>query len=122
MATQSQSQSAHSLYPRGRSTRARSSGGFGKSIRARGRGHRSGRPAIFQERLLLEDEQDNELNEEEVAGLNARYAKRNLITNADRYEEPEPEIGSDGTIISQTVLPFIPSCQQDSPSWILRSI
>jgi hypothetical protein len=46
--------------------------------------------------LLLEDEQPDELNEEEVAELNAHYAKRTLSTNADRYEEPEPEIGSDG--------------------------
>lgn len=121
MATQPQSQSAHSpLYPRDGSARARSRGGFGKYLRARGHGR--GRPAVFQERLLLEDEQPDELSEEEVAEQKARYAKRTLSTNADRYEEPEPEIGSDGTAINQTVLPFISSPQQDSPSWILRSI
>lgn len=97
MSTQSQSQSAHSpIYPRGGSARARSRGGLGKHRRARGRGHTVGRPAVFQERLLLEDEQPDELNEEEVAELQAHYAKRTLSTNADRYEEPEPEIGSDG--------------------------
>jgi hypothetical protein len=123
MATQSQS--AHSpIYPRGRggSARPRSRGGLGKHLRARGRGHRGGRPAVFQERLLLEDEQPDELNEEEVAELNAHFAKRTLSTNADRYEEPEPEIGSDGTVVSPTVLSLILPCQQDNPWWILRSI
>jgi len=51
---------------------------------------------LFQERLLLEGERPDELNEEEVAELNAHYAKRTLSSNVDRYEEPEPEIGSDG--------------------------
>ena len=113
MATQPQSQSAHSpLYPRGGSARARSRGGFGKYRRAQGR--ERGRPAVFRERSLLEDEQPDELSEEEVAELKARYAKRTLSTNADRYEEPEPEIGSDGTAINQTVLPiyFIPPTGQ----------
>lgn len=107
--------------PRG-SARARSRGGLGKHLRARGRGHRGGRPAVFQERLLPEGEQTNELNEEEVAELKARYAKRTLSTNADRYEEPEPEIGSDGTVIKPTVKTFFKANLQDNPSWISRSI
>ena len=76
----------------------------GKSTRARGRGSRGRRPAVFRERLLLEDEQPEELNEEEVAEREAYFANRTLSTNTDRYEEPEPEIGSDGTAISPTVL------------------
>ena len=59
---------------------------------------------MFRERLLLEDEQPEELNEEEVAEREAYFANRTLSTNTDRYEEPEPEIGSDGTAISPTVL------------------
>jgi hypothetical protein len=122
-----ESQSTHSPIPicprgRGRSARARSRGGLGKHLRARGHGHRGGRPAVFQERLLLEDEQPDEFNEEEVAELNAHYAKRTLSTNADRYEEPEPEIGSDGTVVSPTVLSLILSRQQDNPWWILKLI
>ena len=78
--------------------RGRSRGGFGKYLRARGRGHRGGgRPAEFQERVLLQGEQPEELDETEAKELEARYTKRTLGTNADRYEEPEPELGPDGT-------------------------
>ncbi|KAH9027835.1 hypothetical protein EDB84DRAFT_1499366 [Lactarius hengduanensis] len=97
--SQSQPSSHGPFHPRG-SARARSRGGLGKHLRARGRGHRGGRPAEFKERLLLESERPDELDEEEVAELNTRYAKRTLSTNADRYEEPEPEIGSDGQPIA----------------------
>ncbi|KAG6872301.1 hypothetical protein C0995_011111 [Termitomyces sp. Mi166 len=76
---------------RGRSNR----GGLGKYLRARGRGGR-GRPAEFVTRLVLEGEQEEELDEEEAAERAAKYARRNLGTNADRYVEPEPELGSDG--------------------------
>ncbi|KAH9176135.1 hypothetical protein EDB89DRAFT_1846721 [Lactarius sanguifluus] len=93
--SQSQSSSHGPFHPRG-SARARSRGGLGKHLRARGRG----RPAEFKERLLLESERPDELDEEEVAELNTRYAKRTLSTNADRYEEPELEIGSDGQPIA----------------------
>jgi hypothetical protein len=106
MSTQSQSQSQSSpsshFHPRG-SARARSRGGHGKYLRARGRGHRGGRPAEFRERLLLHGERPDELDEEELAELEARYAKRTLSTNADRYEEPEPDLGIDGAVISPTV-------------------
>ncbi|KAI0288849.1 hypothetical protein B0F90DRAFT_1660454 [Multifurca ochricompacta] len=76
--------------------RGRSRGGHGKYLRARGRGHRGGRPAEFQERLLLEGEQPEELDDDEVAEHSARYARRTIGTNADRYEEPGPAIGPDG--------------------------
>lgn len=107
MSAQSQSQSSPSssdspFHLRG-SARARSRVGRGKYLRARGRGHRGGRPAEFRERLLLEGEQLEELDEEELAELKARYAKRTLTTNADRYDEPEPELGTDGTVISPTM-------------------
>jgi hypothetical protein len=46
--------------------------------------------------LLPDDEQLEQLDEAEVVELEARYARRSLGTNADRYEEPEPEIGLDG--------------------------
>lgn len=65
----------------------------GKYIRARGRGHRGGFPIRYQERLVSDGEQ---LDEAEVEELEARYARRTLGTNMDRYEEPEPEIGPDG--------------------------
>ncbi|KAI9456125.1 hypothetical protein BJY52DRAFT_1121345 [Lactarius psammicola] len=97
--SQSQSSSHSPFHPRG-SARARSRGGLGKYLRARGRGHRGGRPAEFKERLLLECERPDELSEDESAEQDARYAKRALRTNADRYEEPEPEIGSDGQPIA----------------------
>jgi|SRR5712671_5792732 len=71
-------------------------GGRGKYLRARGRGYSVGRPAEFHERLLLEDEQPELLDEAEAVEREARYARRTLDTNAHRYEEPEPEIGPDG--------------------------
>jgi len=81
---------------RGRGGRSHSRGGLGKYLRARGRGHRGGgRPAEFRERLVLNDEQTAELDEEEEARTQ-RYARRQLGTNADRYKEPEPELDSDG--------------------------
>ena len=100
MSAQSQSQSHHSTFhPPGRRAHGRG--------RTRGRGFRGGRPAVFRERLLLEGEQPDELNEEEVAELEAHYAKRTLSSNADRYEEREPEIGSDGMVVSPTVLALL---------------
>ncbi|KAK7026800.1 hypothetical protein VNI00_015458 [Paramarasmius palmivorus] len=72
-------------------------GGFGKYLRARGRGRGRGRPAEFRERLLLEGEgPPDEEDEEEAAERIKKYSRRQLGTNADRYEEPEPELGSDG--------------------------
>jgi len=50
--------------------------------------------------MLLEDEQDVELDEEEAKEyekeMQRRFGRRQLGTNADRYAEPEPELGSDG--------------------------
>jgi hypothetical protein len=37
-----------------------------------------------------------QLDEAEAAELEAHYASRTIGTNADRYEELEPEIGLDG--------------------------
>ncbi|KZT37711.1 hypothetical protein SISSUDRAFT_1022543 [Sistotremastrum suecicum HHB10207 ss-3] len=81
--------------------RGRSRGGYGKSVRARGRGHRLGRPAQFTERLVLEDEQNVELDSDEEREQQSKFAKRTLESNVDRYnehqeeatpgEEPEPE-------------------------------
>ncbi|KAF9040038.1 hypothetical protein BJ165DRAFT_1416442 [Panaeolus papilionaceus] len=85
--------------PRGR---GKSRGGLGKYLRARGRGGR-GRPAEFGTRLLLEGEGKQELDEEEEAELKqelaAKYGRRGLGTNADRYKEEEPELDSDGEAI-----------------------
>ncbi|THH17671.1 hypothetical protein EW146_g3179 [Bondarzewia mesenterica] len=81
--------------PRGRG-RGRSRGGLGKYLRARGRGQGGGRPAEFHQRLVLEGERSAELDEEETEELQKKYARRHLASNADRYAEPEPEIGSDG--------------------------
>jgi hypothetical protein len=81
--------STRTSHVRGR-FRTRSRGGRGKYLRARGRGHRGGYTADFQER-------PEELDEEAKA-LEARYAKRTLDTNAYRYEEPGLEIELDGMI------------------------
>lgn len=71
-------------------------GGYGKYLRARGRSQ-GGRPAEFTHRLLLEGESKEELDEEEAAERQAKYSRRQLGSNADRYVEPEPELGSDGS-------------------------
>ncbi|KAF8656123.1 hypothetical protein AX16_002761 [Volvariella volvacea WC 439] len=76
--------------------RGRSRGGLGKYLRAQGRGRGRGRPAEFSQRLVLEHEQEEELDEEELAVQRKRYSRRQLTSNADRYVEPEPELGSDG--------------------------
>jgi len=81
---------------RGGRNRHSRGGGDGKYSRARGRGHRGGLPARYQERLTPDDEQPEEFDEAEAVELEARYARRTLGTNSDRYEEPEPEIGPDG--------------------------
>lgn len=64
-------------------------GGYGKSVRARGRGKRFTTPAPFR----AKEEDDEELDEEEVERQRAKYAKRGLKSNADRYEEKEPDPG-----------------------------
>jgi hypothetical protein len=54
---------------------------------------------VFKERLLLEGEggaNDEEEDEEEKAERVAKFSRRQLGTNADRYKEEEPELGSDG--------------------------
>lgn len=76
--------------------RGKSRGGLGKYLRARGRGRGRGRPAEFGKRLVLEDEQEAELDEEEAKELEKKYSRRQLGTNADRYAESEPELDSDG--------------------------
>lgn len=76
--------------------RGKSRGGLGKYLRARGRGRGGGRPAEFRERLLLDGERTEELDEEEAQELQQRYSRRQLGTNADRYVEDEPELDSDG--------------------------
>ncbi|KAG5717678.1 hypothetical protein E4T56_gene15402, partial [Termitomyces sp. T112] len=81
---------------RGRGRGRNNRGGLGKYLRARGRGRGRGRPAEFVTRLVLEEEQKEELDEEEAAERVTKYARRQLGTNADRYVEPEPELGSDG--------------------------
>lgn len=83
--------------PRGRGRgRGKSRGGLGKYLRARGRGRSYGRPAEFTKRLVLEDEQPAELDPEESEAIQQRYTKRELVSNADRYAEEEPQLGSDG--------------------------
>lgn len=90
-----QPSSEASAPTRGRG-RGKSRGGLGKYLRARGRGRGRGRPAQFTTRLVLEDEQEVELDEEELKEMQQKYSRRQLGTNADRYAEPEPELGSDG--------------------------
>lgn len=47
-------------------------------------------------KLTPDGDQPEQTDEAEAAELEARYVSRTLGTNADRYEEPEPEIGLDG--------------------------
>ena len=85
----SQPSSPTSTHARGRGRgHFRSRGELGKRIRARGPGYRGGHSA--------HGEESDRLDEAETAELEARYARRTIGTNADRYEEPEPEIGPDG--------------------------
>ncbi|KAI0087572.1 hypothetical protein BDY19DRAFT_892967 [Irpex rosettiformis] len=76
--------------------RGKSRGGLGKYLRARGRGRGKGRPAEFHKRLVLEDEEHKELDEEEQKELALKYSRRQLGTNADRYVESDPELDSEG--------------------------
>ena len=85
---------------RGRGNR----GGLGKYLRARGR-RGTGRPAEWKQRVVLEGEgPDGEDDDEEAREAREetarKYAKRRLGTNADRYEEGEPELDSEGTCLS----------------------
>ncbi|KAG9128088.1 hypothetical protein FRC07_004982 [Ceratobasidium sp. 392] len=62
-------------------------GGFGKNVRARGRGKRFTTPAPFR----ANEEQDEEVDEEEAEKERIKYSRRNLGSNAARYEEKEPD-------------------------------
>ncbi|KIJ64369.1 hypothetical protein HYDPIDRAFT_28812 [Hydnomerulius pinastri MD-312] len=88
--------------PRGRG-RGKSRGGLGKYLRARGRGRGRGfgRPAEFSKRLVLEDEEVEDLEPEEAEELQKKYSRRQLGTNADRYVEEAPELDSDGEEIKE---------------------
>lgn len=91
----SESLSESSSGPSRARGRGKSRGGLGKYLRARGvRGR--GRPAEFNKRLVLQDEELVELDEEEQKELESKYSKRALGSNADRYVEPEPELDSGG--------------------------
>jgi hypothetical protein len=79
---------------RGRKSR----GGLGKYLRSRGRGRGRGRVAEFTERLYLEGDRPAELDEEDAVEIQQKYSRRQLGTNADRYKEEEPELGSDGVL------------------------
>jgi hypothetical protein len=72
-----------------------SSGKYNKHGRPhdRGRRGRGGRPTEFQEQSLLEGERSGQ---DDVAEDAEREELYNLGTNADRYEEPDPELGPDG--------------------------
>ncbi|KAI0729145.1 hypothetical protein C8Q72DRAFT_993575 [Fomitopsis betulina] len=86
--------------PRGRG-RGKSRGGLGKYLRARGRGRGGGRPAVFGQRLLLEAERLEDMDEEELAEVQKKYSRRQLGTNVDRYKEPEPELDSEGEEVAE---------------------
>jgi hypothetical protein len=63
--------------------------------RGRGRGHRAAPPARFQE---LEGERSEQVGDadEDVDADAEPDVPYTLGTNADRYKEPEPELGPDG--------------------------
>ena len=99
MSEGSQAQGAPDSSTRGRGSgrgRGKSRGGLGKYLRARGRGRGRGRPAEWGKRLVPEDEEEVELDEEEQKEFNRKFARRQLGSNADRYVEPEPELDSEG--------------------------
>jgi hypothetical protein len=64
-------------------------GGFGKNVRARGRGKRFTTPAPFR----VNQEEAEEEDEEEAERERIKYSRRNLGSNAARYEEKEPDPG-----------------------------
>ena len=88
--SQSSSTSNPRVYRKGHH---QSSGKYNKREPSRGRGQRGRRPAEWQEGLPLEGEQSAQAADEEGADPEVPYS---LGTNADRYEEPEPELGPDG--------------------------
>ncbi|KAH7098073.1 hypothetical protein BKA62DRAFT_402694 [Auriculariales sp. MPI-PUGE-AT-0066] len=69
--------------------RGRSRGGVGKFLRARGRRG----PALRADfsRRATGDTDDEDLDSEEERLERAKYARRAMASNADRYEEPEPD-------------------------------
>ncbi|KAG8907615.1 hypothetical protein FRB99_003311 [Tulasnella sp. 403] len=92
-----------------RGTPARGRSGRGKALRARGK-KSFGRPATFGERLLLpedkphggrEGKEGEEGSEGEEQNDQARYARRQLVSNAHRYDEPEPETDENGEDIEE---------------------
>lgn len=96
MSESNSSSTSEPPHTRGRG-RGKSRGGLGKYLRARGRG-RGGRPAEFHQRLVLEGEQavDLDPDSEEAKELQQKYSRRHIGSNADRYQELEPELDSDG--------------------------
>ncbi|KAG8738597.1 hypothetical protein FRC10_006668 [Ceratobasidium sp. 414] len=62
-------------------------GGFGKNVRARGRGKRFTTPAPFR----VNQEEEEEIDEEDAERERIKYSRRNLGSNAARYEEQEPD-------------------------------
>lgn len=101
MSESNSSSTSEPPHTRGRG-RGKSRGGLGKYLRARGRG-RGGRPAEFHQRLVLEGEQavDLDPDSEEAKELQQKYARRHIGSNADRYQELEPELDSDGEEIRE---------------------
>ena len=90
---------------RGRGNR----GGFGKYLRAKGR-KGTGRPAEWKPRLLLEgegpeDEEDEEAREAREE-MTRKYSRRQLGSNADRYEEEGPELDSEGARVPFAMIPM----------------
>lgn len=106
--------------------RGKSRGGLGKYLRARGRGRGGGgRPAEFHKRLVLEDEElvDIDPESEEYKESQRKYSRRQLTSNADRYNEPEPELNSDGAFLSYPYPnPFMAQSRMNSFSYSQLSI
>jgi hypothetical protein len=78
--------------------RSRGRGGRGKALRARGR-RGTGRPANFGKIDVPDDAEENPENEEELARQNAKYSRRQLVSNASRYEQPAE--GEPGKVFSR---------------------
>ena len=54
-------------------------------------------------RLVLEGEELEEVDPEEAKEIHQRFSKRQLVSNADRYAEEEPQLDSDGTLAFRAI-------------------
>ncbi|EJD43463.1 hypothetical protein AURDEDRAFT_152566 [Auricularia subglabra TFB-10046 SS5] len=79
-----------SSAPRGRGRGRGNRGGLGKYLRARGK-RGPGLRADFRKMDPGAADEEEEVDSEEERAERAKYSRRALTTNEDRYKEPEPD-------------------------------